>query len=256
VSALPAWVSLVLAPNAGPMTLDGTNTWVLSGPGGVIVVDPGPLDEAHLAAVAQSGQVRRILLTHGHLDHAEGAERLHRMTGAPVAAVDARHRRGTDSLDEGDRLHEAGLTIDVWTTPGHSSDSVTFVASQDGATVVLTGDTILGRGTTLVDHPEGRLRDYLESLERLAAIDASIPVLPGHGPAGAPAASLAERYLVHRRRRLDEVRAALAAGARTPREIVAVVYADLPAELWRAAERSTAAQLLYLEEDEAGPSHT
>jgi glyoxylase-like metal-dependent hydrolase (beta-lactamase superfamily II) len=245
---LPSWVALVQAPNPGPMTLDGTNTWVIGGSASIVVVDPGPLDERHLTAVAEAGPVRRILLTHGHADHAEGAHRLHEMTGAPVSAVDAQWRRAGDALADGDRWDDDGLAFEVWRTPGHSADSASFVVERAGARIVLTGDTVLGRGTTLVDHPEGRLRDYFDSLERLSGLPHDVPVLPGHGPAGAPAAVLATQYLAHRRRRLDQVRAAVAGGARTAREVVEIVYADLAPELRVAAERSAAAQLVYLDE--------
>jgi glyoxylase-like metal-dependent hydrolase (beta-lactamase superfamily II) len=232
------------------MTLDGTNTWLLGDVGGpVVVVDPGPLDEAHLTAIAESGSIARILLTHGHLDHSEGAHRLHDMTGAPVAAFDPSWLRGADALDEGDRLLHAEIRVEVWRTPGHSADSLSFVARSASDAAVLTGDTVLGRGSTLVDHPEGRLRDYLESLERLASLDDAV-VLPGHGPHGARVGELAQAYLEHRHTRLAQVRAALNAGAVTSRDVVDAVYADVPDHLKPAAERNVLAQLTYLSEQE------
>lgn len=111
--------------------------------------------------------------------------------------------------------------------------------------VVLTGDTILGRGTTVVAHPDGHLGDYLASLERLSAYQ-GIPALPGHGPALADCGAAADFYLAHRRARLDQVRAAVDAGARTAPEVVATVYADVDRSLWWAAEWSVRAQLEYL----------
>ena len=204
--------AVLLAPNPGPMTLDGTNTWVLRAPGetACVVVDPGPLVEEHLAAVAACGPVAEVLLTHGHADHSEGAARLRELTGAPVRALDPAHRLGSEGLGEGDVVAAEGLEVHVLATPGHTSDSLSFVVPRDAA--VLTGDTVLGRGTTVVAHPDGRLGPYLE----------------------------------HRRQRLDQVRGALDAGAGTAREVVERVYADVDPVLWPAAELSVRAQLEYL----------
>jgi glyoxylase-like metal-dependent hydrolase (beta-lactamase superfamily II) len=225
------------------MTLDGTNTWVLRGEGSeaAVVVDPGPLDETHLSAVAARGPVAVVLLTHGHFDHSEGAARFSELTGAPVRALDPRHRLGEEGLDEGDVVDAAGLEIRVAHTPGHSSDSLSFVLPD----AVLTGDTILGRGTTVVAHPDGVLRDYLRSLERLRDLG-DVTVLPGHGPELPHAGAAAQHYLDHRAQRLAQVQAAVERGARTPREVVEVVYADVDRVLWPAAEMSVRAQLDYL----------
>jgi glyoxylase-like metal-dependent hydrolase (beta-lactamase superfamily II) len=234
---------VVLAPNPGPMTLEGTNTWVLRAPTAedAVVIDPGPLHEEHLAAVAATGPVALILLTHGHFDHSEGANRLADMTGARVRALDPRHRLGDEGLADGDVVRAAGLEIRVAHTPGHSSDSLSFVLPD----AVLTGDTILGRGTTVVAHPDGVLHDYLESLKRLRDLG-DVAVLPGHGPELASAGAAAQHYLDHREQRLEQVRTALAQGARTPRDVVEVVYADVDRVLWPAAEMSVRAQLDYL----------
>ncbi len=273
-----AWC--VLAPNPGPMTLDGTNTWVLREPGGdqSIVVDPGPQDEGHLARVlgvvqAAGARVTQVLLTHGHLDHSEGAARFAELCAAafgaasgpatasgsasgsasrarvPVRALDPAYRLGSEGLGEGDVVRAGGLELRVVGTPGHTSDSLSFLLPADGA--VLTGDTVLGRGSTVVAHPDGRLAAYLESLGRLhdlAATGAVSRVLPGHGPVLDDALTAIEDYQAHRAERLLQVRAALAAGARTPREVVEVVYADVDPALWPAAELSVRAQLDYLKQ--------
>lgn len=241
----------LLAPNPGPMTLEGTNTWVLREPGrsDCVVIDPGPDDEGHLARVAAHGPVALVLLTHGHADHAAGAGRLHELTGAPVRALDPRHRLGAEGLAGGDVVAAAGLELQVVATPGHSSDSLCFLLGADAA--VLTGDTVLGRGTTVVAHPDGRLDDYLASLQRLAALageGAAATLLPGHGPVLADAVAALAGYLEHRRTRLDQVRAAVEAGDRTPAEVVRRVYADVDPSLWPAAELSVRAQLDYLRE--------
>ncbi|WP_433314912.1 MBL fold metallo-hydrolase [Micromonospora chersina] len=244
---LPEWVTLVRAPNPGPMTLDGTNSWVLRAPGAshAVVVDPGPADEEHLAALTAHGPVGFVLITHGHADHTEGAPRLSALLGgAPVLAVDPAHTVGGAPLTP-DTALDAGLEIRPLTTPGHTADSVCFLVGHGDERVVLTGDTILGRGTTVVAHPDGHLGDYLSSLELLTTYR-GIPALPGHGPALADCGAAAEFYLAHRRARLDQVRAAVAAGATTAPEVVERVYADVDRSLWWAAEWSVRAQLEYL----------
>lgn len=245
----------VLAPNPGPMTLDGTNTWVLLAPGGdrALVVDPGPEHEGHLAAVLAlvqdaGARVQEVLLTHGHADHSEGAARFAALAGAPVRALDPAHRLGGEGLAEGDRVVAGDLLLEVMATPGHTGDSLCFVLPDVAA--VLTGDTVLGRGSTVVAHPDGRLADYLGSLDRLARLAAELPlevVLPGHGPQLADPLGAVEGYRRHRQARLDQVRAALAAGAVGVQDVVQRVYADVDPVLWPAAELSVRAQLEYLQ---------
>ncbi len=243
----------ILAPNPSLMTLDGTNTWLIAEPGSAtaIVVDPGPDDEGHLqricATAAERGQlVADIVLTHRHLDHSAGAPRLAELTGAPVRAVDPAHRLGSEGLTAGEVLDSAGCELRVITTPGHTSDSVSLAIPADG--VVLTGDTVLGRGTAVISD-DGSLRDYLDSLRRLRAIAESThlrQLLPGHGPLLTDPAGVLDFYLAHRAERLDEVRAALAAGDTDPPAIVARVYVDVDKSLWPFAESSVRAQLRYL----------
>ena len=235
--------SVVLAPNPGPMTLEGTNTWVLRSPGSesCVVVDPGPRHEGHLARVAAQGPVELVLLTHGHHDHSEGAARLAELTGAPVRALDPAHRLGEEGLSGGDVVVAAGLELRVLATPGHTSDSLSFVLDD----AVLTGDTVLGRGTTVVAHPDGVLGDYLASLRRLRELG-ELTVLPGHGPELSSAGVVAAAYLAHREARLEQVRAALAAGAQTADQVVETVYADVDRVLWPAARLSVLAQLAHL----------
>jgi glyoxylase-like metal-dependent hydrolase (beta-lactamase superfamily II) len=246
----PTWCRLVRADNPGPMTLQGTNTYVLLGAGNV-VVDPGPLLDPHLEAVTALGPVAATLLTHGHLDHSKAAGRFHEMTGAPVQAMDPELCIGGDPLDvDGAMLEIAGLSIEVLHTPGHTADSVSFLVREGEQTGILTGDTILGRGTTVVAHPDGRLGPYLESLARLRELRGAV-LLPGHGPVRRDVAMVAAEYLAHRHERLDQVRAALAAGAQSPAEVVEIVYADVDRVLWPAAELSVRAQLDYLA-DESG----
>lgn len=243
-----------LAPNPSPWTLDGTNTWLLHAPGAseVIIVDPGPGDEGHLREVveqvaAREARITSILLTHGHIDHSEGARCLGEITGAPVRAVDPTHRHGGEGLAAGDVVTAGDLELRVIVTPGHSSDSVCFLLPDEGS--LLTGDTVLGRGTTVVAWPDGRLSEYLVSLANLrdlAERSGIERILPGHGPILEAPGAILTAYLDHRMARLDDVRDAVAAGAGSTADVVAVVYADTPRELWPAAELSVRAQLQYL----------
>lgn len=251
----------VLAPNPSLMTLDGTNTWLVAEPGSaaVVVIDPGPDDAGHLqricALAAERGQrVTDIVLTHRHVDHSAGAPRLAQLTGAPVRAVDPAHRLGSEGLTAGDVVDSGGCELRVIPTPGHTSDSVCLQIPADG--VVLTGDTVLGRGTAVISD-DGSLGDYLDSLRRLRALAEQTglsALLPGHGPLLADAPGVLEFYLAHRAERLDEVRAALAAGDCSPAEIVARVYAAVDRALWPFAESSVRAQLRYLREQGEVPA--
>lgn len=245
-----AQASVLLADNPSPMTLDGTNTWLLRSPGtdACIVVDPGPDDEAHLQRVAAHGPVARVLLTHGHPDHAAGARRFAELVEAPVYALDPSHRLGSEGLAEGDVVAAAGVEVRVLATPGHTADSLSFLVEGDGPPSVLTGDTLLGRGTTVIAHPDGLLADYLTSLRRLASLGPGIAVLPGHGPERPDTATTAREYLAHREQRLAQVRAAVAQLDLdpTPRQVVEIVYSDVDPALWPAAEWSVSAQLAYL----------
>jgi glyoxylase-like metal-dependent hydrolase (beta-lactamase superfamily II) len=243
----------VLAPNPSPMTLDGTNTWIIraDASGRSVVVDPGPLDDRHLRIVAErAGSVMEVLLTHGHIDHSEAAREFAERVGCGVRALDPAFVLGAEGLRDGDVVDVDGLEIRVLATPGHTSDSLSFVIPEDRA--VLTGDTILGRGTTVVQHPDGVLGDYLDSLGRLRVLAEAHEVdsiWPGHGPVLQQALPVIDHYLAHRAERLDQVRTAVAMGASDPMAVVRIVYADIDPVLWPAAELSVRAQLRYLESE-------
>ena len=251
----------VLAPNADFMTLDGTNTWVLREPGArrSVVIDPGPQIASHLDAVAEAaGDVGAVLLTHGHLDHSEAARTFAERVGCGVRALDPAHRLGSEGLADGDVVEVDGLEVRVVGTPGHTSDSLSFVLPAEQA--VLTGDTVLGRGTTVVAHPDGKLGAYLDSLQRLHALAEArevTAVWPGHGPVLDDALGVLDYYLAHRAERLEQVSAAVAELGRAdhpegiaedelPRRVVEIVYADVDPVLWGAAELSVRAQLDHL----------
>jgi glyoxylase-like metal-dependent hydrolase (beta-lactamase superfamily II) len=244
----------VLAPNPSAMTLNGTNTWIVAEPDSerAVVVDPGPLDEGHLRGVVEAVEragkrVALTLLTHGHPDHAEGAARFAELTRTRVRALDPALRLGDEGLEAGDVVTTGGLELRVVPTPGHTADSLSFHLPADRA--VLTGDTVIGRGTTVVAHPDGKLGDYLDSLRRLRSLtvdDGVATVLPGHGPLLEDAQGAVEFYLAHRAKRLAQVETAVEAGHRTAPDVVAAVYADVDRSLWPAAELSVRAQLDYL----------
>lgn len=268
----------VLAPNPGSMTLDGTNTWILRGESQSYVIDPGPSDVGHLDAVrAAAGDVAAVLLTHHHFDHSESAREFAESVGAPVRALDPAWSLGAEGLRAGEVLSpDSSLEVHVVATPGHTADSLSFWVPSDAA--ILTGDTVLGRGTTVVAHPDGALGAYLNSLDRLrdlATAQGATAIWPGHGPVIGDAMAVLDYYVSHRMSRLAQVEAAVATlleaepalagpvgagggieaaealgaealGTDLAARVVELVYADVDRVLWGAAELSVRAQLAYL----------
>lgn len=238
--------SVLLCDNPGLMTLEGTNTWVLRGPRSdeLVVVDPGPDDDEHIARVAEQGRVVLVLISHRHGDHTDGIDKLVERTGATVRSAGSGFLRGFGGeLVDGEVIDAAGLKITVMSTPGHTADSLSFVLDD----AVLTADTVLGRGTTVMDKEDGNLTAYMESLRRLRGLGRRV-VLPGHGPELPDLDTAAQGYLAHRNERLEQVRSALRelgedAGAR---QVVEHVYTDVDVKLWDAAEWSVQVQLDYL----------
>jgi glyoxylase-like metal-dependent hydrolase (beta-lactamase superfamily II) len=192
-----------------------------------------------------------VLISHKHADHTDGIDALVARTGAVVRSLGSGFLRGLGGpLTDGEVIDAAGVRITVLATPGHTADSLSFLvdgAGDDGRGAVLTADTVLGRGTTVIDDEDGSLRDYLVSLRRLQGLGART-VLPGHGPDLDDLAVVCATYLAHREQRLNQVRDALRtlgedAGAR---RIVEHVYTDVDEKLWAPAEKSVQAQLDYL----------
>jgi glyoxylase-like metal-dependent hydrolase (beta-lactamase superfamily II) len=229
-------VRRVLAPNPGIRTLEGTNTWVV-GRDPSIVIDPGPDDVGHLREVAgQAGAVVAIVLTHGHPDHAPGAGRLAVMTGAPILAF--RPPPGGERLRDGQAIVGGGVTLVPLHTPGHTPD---HVALQLGG-AMFTGDAVLGRGTSVVDPPEGDLGAYLRSLQRMLELRPRT-LYPGHGPLVIDGSARIAAYLEHRRDREQEILAALIDGPRALDELADRIYADLGPEARALGARSILANL-------------
>ena len=220
----PEGVLRVRAANPSALTLDGTNTYVV----GRWVVDPGPADDDHLEAVRSAARegIEGVVLTHGHADHAEGADLL----GVPV------HRPG-----EG----ETAGPFSALATPGHSADSVCLIWGEH---VCFTGDTVLGSGSVFIAPGEGSLSEYLDSLRRLRALPLEV-LCPGHGPyVWDPDAKLDE-YVAHRLERERRLVEALEAGMRTRDELLDSAWSDAPTELRYFAGLSLASHLEKLEEE-------
>ncbi|MDZ5077552.1 MBL fold metallo-hydrolase [Nesterenkonia sp. HG001] len=284
-------VTRLLCENPSPMTLEGTTTYLLAGEDTVAVVDPGPADHPeHLEAILSAlgkRRVTQILVTHRHRDHTGAASVLAQRTGAPVRGADPEQclpgadGRSPAPLTHGERLDLGDAVAEVVHTPGHTSDSICLflpraqVVDETGddrlghvapepAAMMLTGDTILGRGTTMLDHPDGTLTDYLSSLDRLAQFGdrqkdqdrpghGDVLMLPAHGPAQPSLAESARAYLAHRQERLDQVRALLAEarpfspdGEADPEALGRILYgttSPLPA---RVTTKIAAAQLDHL----------
>jgi glyoxylase-like metal-dependent hydrolase (beta-lactamase superfamily II) len=213
----PSGVRRVRAPNPSPLTLEGTNTYLVGG----FVVDPGPADPVHVEAVraAADGPLRGVVLTHSHPDHAEGADAY----GVPVSLP-----------AEGERVGP----LEALATPGHSADSVCLVAGR----VCFTGDTVLGEGSVFISPGEGSLAAYLESLRRLRELELDV-LCPGHGPyVWAPRAKIDE-YISHRLAREARLVEALAAGRRGPEELLDAAWSEVPPELRPVAALSLEAHL-------------
>jgi glyoxylase-like metal-dependent hydrolase (beta-lactamase superfamily II) len=239
--AMTADVALVRAPNPGPYTLGGTNTWLL-GREPAWVVDPGPDLGGHLDAVAAEAMARGglggVALTHDHADHAGGvAGLLARLGPAPVGA--ARYP-GDVRLGDGDAFGP----LRALPVPGHAPDHLVLVAGD----VAFTGDAVLGEGSVFVAPGPGSLRGYLAGLERLRALGLR-ELLPGHGPRVRDPAAKLDEYLAHRRERERALLAALAGGARTPDALLAAAWPEVPAPLREAALATLAAHLGKLEEE-------
>jgi glyoxylase-like metal-dependent hydrolase (beta-lactamase superfamily II) len=220
---VPDGVICVRAPNPSPLTLDGTNTYVVGG----WVVDPGPRHPAHLEAVrrAAAAGIEGVVLTHSHADHAEGAELL----DAPV-------------LRPGDG--DSAGPFEVVGTPGHSPDSVCLLVGG----LCFTGDTVLGEGSVFIAPGEGSLSAYLDSLRRLRSLELKV-LCPGHGPyVWDPAAKLDE-YISHRLDREGRLVEALEAGLRTEDELLDAAWSEVPEELRFAAALTLAAHLEKLREE-------
>jgi glyoxylase-like metal-dependent hydrolase (beta-lactamase superfamily II) len=230
----------VLAPNPSVYTLEGTNTWIV-GSEPSVVVDPGPMIDAHLDDVARAaGRVAAILVTHDHEDHADGAVALGSFVGAPVHAW---RLDGAERLHDGQTFAAAGVELTAIHTPGHSADHVVFFDPNSGG--LFSGDAVLGRGTSFVD-ADGDLAKYLTSLNRMLDRRPRT-IYPGHGPVVLNAEAKLREYLDHRAEREAQILEGIADGARTTEDLVARIYAGYPTEVHELAASSVQAHLTKLE---------
>lgn len=228
-------VERLTAHNPGPMTLEGTNTYLV-GRDPTVVIDPGPDDPAHLAAVRRAAEARggigTVLLTHAHGDHSDGVEAL-----------------GIEPAHPSDGEVVAGLTAIA--TPGHAAEHLSFLLpAEGGGSACFCGDLILGQGSTIVGPRElgGSLRDYMDSLRRLQGLDLKV-LYPGHGPeVDDPQAKIAE-YIAHRQEREDRLVAAIERGKRSRAALLAEVWDDVPEELRGAAAIAMQAHLEKLDDE-------
>ena len=242
-------VHVVLAPNPGLMTGPGTNTYVV-GAGPATVVDPAIADEAYLETVLEAaGEVAQILVTHRHPDHVGGVERLVGLTGAPVRAWGRAAAGGVavEPLDDGATIDAGGVTLTALHTPGHASDHLCFYL--EGAASLLAGDNILGEGTAVIAPPDGDMRAFLSSLERLGRLRID-RIYPGHFRPLDGGNEVIRELMEHRRRRESMIVASLADGPLTIEEIVSRVYIDTPEQLHPIAFYSVQAHLEMLQADE------
>ncbi|HLW00934.1 MAG TPA: MBL fold metallo-hydrolase [Ktedonobacterales bacterium] len=250
--ALPEYVKLVLAPNPGPMTGPGTNSFLVGeGAAGCYIIDPGPEDQGHLETLAREGQarggVRGILITHGHLDHYEGARTLAQLVSAPILAWS---REGVSVADEelaDQQVIDCGPDrLRVIHTPGHRFDHVCFLLEQ--ARVLFAGDLVAGVGTVVIVPPEGSINAYLRSLRSLLELDLALMV-PAHGPFITDPRAKLQEYIDHRLLREQQILEALRAGLDRIPAMVQRIYVGVDPQLYGFAGESVRAHLLKLEEE-------
>jgi glyoxylase-like metal-dependent hydrolase (beta-lactamase superfamily II) len=243
----------VLAPNASPMTLEGTNSYLVLGGRDAIAIDPGPADASHVdalvaTAAAHGARIAVIALTHDHPDHAPGADLLRARTGAPVFAHPASRFGADRQIDEGERLEAGDAVLEAYFTPGHASDHLAFALEEEAA--LFTGDVVIGRGTVVVAPPNGDMRAYQATLQRLRRERESTRVLfGGHGERIDDPRAKFDEYIAHRELREREILAALEGRERTVPELVAEIYRSVSPVLWPAAARQIVAYLIALERE-------
>jgi glyoxylase-like metal-dependent hydrolase (beta-lactamase superfamily II) len=264
-SVMAPGVARLVAGNASALTFKGTNTYLV-GSKTLAVIDPGPADANHLTAILEAAAGRaitHILVTHAHRDHVDGLAALQTATGAKTYGF----RRGTaasaqdSAIDESEYINldyipdvhvEGGTRIegDDWTltalhTPGHAPDHLCF--ALEGRGVVFSGDHVMAWNTSVVAPPEGRMSDYLRSLELLLTRD-NETLLPGHGGRITQSRRTVKAYLLHRRWREQAILEAVRNGTNTVRKLLPLIYRDLPKEVRGAAVLSLQAHLEHLAE--------
>ena len=252
VRPLDAVTTRIRADNPSPMTLTGTNTYLIGAENGgaIAVVDPGPRLPAHRAAIERGvadrhGRIAVVVVTHHHPDHAEAVGWADAWQ-VPALAFDPGRVDGATHLADGGTVPVSGVDLVAHHLPGHSSDHLCLEVVDTG--VVLSGDHVLGEGTTVIYWPDGDLTQYLASLRALRSLEPTA-LYPGHGEVVTDPVERIDALLAHRAERTDQILAALAEGRETVEAVVERVYRELPVALHPAAGRSVSAHLAALERD-------
>lgn len=248
-------VRRLVARNSGPFTAWGSGTYVV-GRGAVAVIDPGPLDMAHvesLLAALDGERITHLVITHTHLDHSPAAAPLRERTGARVVGCGVHGARGETTeagadydfvpetqMFDGDACSGPGWTLRALATPGHTSNHICYHLTEEGA--LFTGDHVMGWSTTVISPPDGNMAAYMASLEKLLARDER-QYYPTHGAPITNPQSFVRHLIAHRREREDQVLACIAAGSDSIEAMVQKLYADVDPRLHRAAGRSVLAHL-------------
>ena len=258
-------VARLVANNASALTFNGTNTYLV-GTRALAVIDPGPTDAAHLEAILKAAggrPIKHILVTHAHRDHVDGLAALKAETGAKSYGFQREQARSSGdagesvseyintaytpdvSLTHGDRVEGDGWELSALHTPGHTADHLCF--ALEGSGLVFSGDHVMAWNTSVVAPPEGRMADYLRSLELLLERRDSM-LLPGHGGPVAEPRRTVKAYLLHRRWRDQAILEAVRKGTNTVRKLLPVIYRDLNEEVAGAAKLSLRAHIEHLAE--------
>jgi glyoxylase-like metal-dependent hydrolase (beta-lactamase superfamily II) len=256
VVALSPRVARLRAQNPSPMTLDGTNGYVVRvGPRSLVAIDPGPVDDRQRDAFVAAAQdanatYAAILVTHGHPDHYPGAAPLATATGAPVLAHPDASFPHDRALAEGEALRFDDATITALYAPGHARDHLVFVLEEERA--LFTGDVVIGQGTVVIAPPNGAMRTYQATLRRLREeYGDAAAIYGGHGPEVRHVGAKLDEYIAHREARERQIIAALASGPATLPALIESVYQDVERRLWPAAGRQVLAYLIALEREGA-----
>ncbi len=264
-SELMPGIRRIVANNPSPFTYKGTNTYLLGQGSALALIDPGPTNDVHFDAImktAGDARITHVLITHTHRDHTDGLERVLTATGAKTCgfgrvAIDRGTKRTSPSgsefvdrdfkpdvvLTDGARFEGDGFALTALHTPGHAPDHLCF--ALEGTSILFSGDHVMAWNTSVVAPPEGNMRDYMASLEKLLDRNDNV-YFPGHGGRALQPQRLVKAYMLHRRMREQSILECIRQDKTTISDIVPVVYRDLDPRLVGAASLSIAAHVEHL----------